>query len=246
VNSVLQILALCPDHILIEASGVANPYVLLQTLKRQVFANRIRLESVISLVDITCLPAVYEADEALGYRDLLIDQITVADIVILNKVDLADDSEKATAVRELRKIAPWARLLETCYANVSLELLLGINDSRLFRPALASLDVDHSSQFQTWSFQSERPFLLHKLKKFLSELPVSVLRAKGILFTVEHANQRVIFQLAGVRLTLEMGESFGNTACSSQLVLIATAGSLNKTLLQQQFEDCLIPETTMV
>ena len=245
VNSLLQIISLHPDHILIEASGVANPYGLLQTLKRQVLTKIIRLDSVISVVDITCLPAICEANEAINYQDLLMDQITVADIVIVNKVDLADETEKATAVKQLHKIAPWARLLECSYAQVPLDLLLGFHDARAFRPAFAPIEIEHSSQFQTWSFQSERPFVLQKLKKQLSELPTTVLRVKGILFSVEHPEQRVILQQVGVRVTLETGESWGNTAGFSQLVLIAIAGTLNKTVLQQYFENCLIPETTM-
>jgi G3E family GTPase len=243
-NSLLQILLLRPDHILIEVSGVANPYPILQTLKRQVLSKSIRLENIISLVDVTYFPQICETNDKINYQDLLIDQISVADIVILNKIDLASSTEKTIAHQLVRKIAPWARLLEASYADVPLDLLLGLNNSWLPHTTFANSSVDHSKQFQTWSYQSDRSFSLLKLRQKLSQLPVTVLRAKGVLFANEHPKERVILQQVGPRINLEIGDPWDNTNPCNQLVLIGLEGSLNIAQLQHNFDNCLIPTAT--
>jgi G3E family GTPase len=243
-NSLLQILLLRPDHILIEVSGVANPYPILQTLKRQVLSKSIRLENIISLVDVTYFPQICETNDKINYQDLLIDQISVADIVILNKIDLASSTKKTIARQLVQKIAPWARLLEASYADVSLDLLLGLNDSWLPHTTFSTSSVDHSKQFQTWSYQSDRPLSLLKLRQKLSQLPVTVLRAKGVLFANEHPKERVILQQVGPRINLEIGDPWDDTNPCSQLVLIGLEGSLKIAQLQHDFDSCLIPTST--
>ena len=122
--------------------------------------------------------------------------------------------------------------------------VLGLNDSWLPRAIFSSSSVDHSKQFQTWSYQSDRPLSLLKLRQKLSQLPVTVLRAKGVLFTLEHPKERVILQQVGPRVNLEMGDPWNNTNPCSQLVLIGLEGSLNIAQLQHDFDSCLIPTVT--
>lgn len=241
VNSLLKILSWRPDHILIECSGVANPYLILQTLKRPVFNKLIRLESILTLVDITYLPQICQPEGKINYQDLLIDQISAADIIIINKIDLADENQKQQARQIIKKIAPWARLLEANYGNVPLDLLLGFNDSRISNSPASNLALVNSTQFQSWSYQSSSPFNLTKLRKQLSQLPIAVLRAKGVLFTVEHPEERVILQQVGPRITLEIGKTWDNTFPCSQLVLIGTGESLDTAKLQNDFDNCLMP-----
>lgn len=244
-NSLLQILLLRPDHILIEASGVANPYPILQTLKRRVLSKSIRLENIISLVDVTYLPKICETNCKINYQDLLIDQISVADIVILNKIDLASPTQKTIAYQLLRKIAPWARLLEAIYADVPFDLLLGFNDSCISNFPTSDLATENSAQFQSWIYQSDLPFSLIKLRQKLSQLPVTVLRAKGVLFSTEHPKQRVILQQVGPRVTLERGNTWDDANPCSQLVLIGLGGSLNIAQLQHDFDSCLMLTATV-
>lgn len=231
VNSLLKILALRPDHILIEASGIANPYTLLQTLRRPVFTQGIRLESIIALVDINYLPQVSQPEGKINYQDLLIDQISAADIVIVNKIDLADENQQKNARQIIPKIAPWARLLEASYGDVPLDLLLGCNDSSISNLSVSNSALDRSSQFFTWSYQSDRPFHLVALRKELGKLPVTVLRSKGILLTVEYPEQPVILQQVGPRITLEIGEKWGNISPYTKLVFIS-AESIDTNRLQ--------------
>jgi len=151
-------------------------------------------ESIITLVDATYLPQICEPSGKINYQDLLIDQISAADIVVLNKIDLIDEKAQINASQIIQKIAPWVRLLKGSYGDVSLDLLLGFRDSFPVRSVSSQLKSNHSDNFHTWSYESVRPFQLLTLGKILGKLPVTVWRAKGILSTVEHPNRGVILK----------------------------------------------------
>jgi G3E family GTPase len=158
--------------------------------------------------------------------------------VVLNKIDLIDEKAQINASQIIQKIAPWVRLLKGSYGDVSLDLLLGFRDSFPVRSVSSQLKSNHSDNFHTWSYESVRPFQLLTLGKILGKLPVTVWRAKGILSTVEHPNRGVILQQVGPRITLEIGEEWGNNPPFTQLVLISTE-AINTKILQQQLDSCL-------
>jgi G3E family GTPase len=120
--------------------------------------------------------------------------------VVLNKIDLIDEKAQIHASQIIQKIAPWVRLLKGSYGDVSLDLLLGFRDSFPLRSVSSQLKSNPSDKFHTWSYQSDRPFQLLTLGKILGKLPVTVLRAKGILSTVEYPDRGVILQQAGREL----------------------------------------------
>jgi G3E family GTPase len=72
------------DHVVLEASGVAGPARIYLTFVDSAYRDQVRLDSVTCVVD---------ADQALvddpDLAQLKLQQIGFADLVILNKVDLA-------------------------------------------------------------------------------------------------------------------------------------------------------------
>jgi G3E family GTPase len=77
-----------PEYILLEASGVADPSAIILTFGADCFRDRIRLDSIICVVDAEQVLAVPELME------LKIRQIAFADLTILNKVDLVDRADR--------------------------------------------------------------------------------------------------------------------------------------------------------
>ena len=73
-----------PEYILLEASGVAEPSGIAMTFNNPDFRDRIRLDSILCVVD---AEQVFAAPETM---ELKIFQMAYADMVILNKVDLVD------------------------------------------------------------------------------------------------------------------------------------------------------------
>jgi G3E family GTPase len=99
---------------------------------------------------------------------------------------------------------------------------------------------DHSHHlendgFTSLSFQSDRPFSIRKFQNFLDhQLPLTVFRAKGILW-FEESPRRHVFHLSGKRFSLDDDDWKGMP--KNQLVLIGQ--ELDHPALLSQIEACL-------
>ncbi len=78
------------DRLLIEPTGLADPGDLVDRLRAAPFADRLALQPVIVLVDPARLPEPGEGGPA---------HADAADILVVNRTDLASDAEKARAAR---------------------------------------------------------------------------------------------------------------------------------------------------
>ena len=153
-----------PEYIIIETSGVSDPIAVANTFLVPEVKPLVRLDSILVVVDADNILTLDE--ENLG---LALDQIAVADIVVLNKVDLATAEElediKADLIRRIvprmkmrkvflnvvdiqtdlvRRNVPEARILEVTYGQVPLELVLGVGKyapERLHRRAERDVHV---------------------------------------------------------------------------------------------------------
>lgn len=89
--------------------------------------------------------------------------------------------------------------------------------------------------FVSFSFESDRPFVLKHFQQFLdNHLPESVFRAKGVLWFQE-SPARHFFQLTGKRFQLEEARWPGKH--SNQLVFIGR--NLDQEAIQQMLKDCV-------
>jgi G3E family GTPase len=218
-----------PEHILIEASGVSDPGAVAQTFTLPEMRATVRLDGVITVVDAEGTAA----QEA--YSNLLFDQVAGAGVILLNKVDLVDEARRETVRAWIRGIAPRARILDTVQADAPLELLLGAG---AHGPAPADTR-DHRAEFATWSFESDRPFARQAVTDACKRLPVTIFRAKGILWVADAPERRVILQMAGRHTRLTYGEPWGDAPPRTQLALIGTPGGVDAAALQATFEACL-------
>ncbi|MEL6470528.1 MAG: GTP-binding protein [Cyanobacteria bacterium J06623_4] len=96
--------------------------------------------------------------------------------------------------------------------------------------------------FMSFSFESDRPFLLRHFQQFLdNHLPENIFRAKGVLWFKE-SPARHFFQLTGKRFQLEESRWPGDRR--NQLVLIGK--DLDPDTLQQLLEECVAPTSSKV
>merc|ERR1711957_1121350 len=93
------------------------------------------LDGIVTLVDARHALSTLGASEAtcnspeasaLGLGIESAKQVACADIIIVNKTDLTDESQRKTIVERLGLMNPVAKLLESQYAAVSLASILGI------------------------------------------------------------------------------------------------------------------------
>lgn len=118
-----------PEHIIVETSGVSDPIAVANTF---ILMEGVKIDSILTVLDA-------EQHKNLAHTDKIIalDQVGVADIVILNKIDLVTPQEREKIKSEwIYQINPHARIIEAQYGNVPLELVLGVG----------KFDLEHLAQ----------------------------------------------------------------------------------------------------
>lgn len=181
------------DHIVVEASGVADPGRIADIA---VLEPRLQRDGVIVLID-----AVEVRERAADRRlsDTIERQIQSADLLILNKVDLATDPERTTgggleATRDWLCQQSPAPIFEASHAAVPLGLLFGLD--RLGVTA----DTPPSAGFASWSYSWREPVPRQALLDLLRDAQRGVLRAKGIVRFDDAPDRRSVVHVVGRRV----------------------------------------------
>ncbi len=108
------------DLIVVETTGLADPLPVALTFMAGDLRDRLRLDSIITLIDAEHFHAT--ALESPIARA----QVVYGDILLLNKCDLVDEQRLAGVEAELRAIKTDARILRADHGDVPLGLLLSV------------------------------------------------------------------------------------------------------------------------
>ncbi|WP_454914306.1 CobW family GTP-binding protein [Variovorax gossypii] len=175
------------DAVVIEASGVSDPWRIAQI---GMAAPELSLEGVIVLVDASAA-AQQSRDPLLA--DTLARQVKSADLVVVNKADIASADALAGANAWVAATAPGTPCIQTVESAVPLALLSGLPHAVAAPPHACGPGChdhhhahgapDHGELFQTWNAQPEAVISVAMLRAWLRDMPPGVLRLKGVLRT---------------------------------------------------------------
>jgi G3E family GTPase len=240
-----------PECILIETSGVSDPMKVAHTLNYPQFRDRVHIDAIIAMLDADQFPQLCSDQEQVAMC-----QLAAADLVIINKVDLAQQ-EQLTTLKD-QWLFPKARVFETQYADVPLALLFNLESYKnqsewLIKPThdnhthtqdCHNSDCQisghqHDKLFSTFSWRSEQALSLSKLRQTLKDLPRSIYRAKGIVYINDLKEQSCIVHLVGTRISIEKGPYWQGKKPCSQIVMIAWDG-LEQNSLIESLESCVV------
>jgi cobalamin biosynthesis protein CobW len=182
-----------PDRIVIETSGVALPYDVQLNFWREPVARWIGDDVTVVVVN---------AEQLASGRDLagtFEDQVSSADLLLLNKIDLVPSAALPALEARLRELEPEAPILRARHSEVSPELLFlpGLEQARRGRRARAA-GVTHSHEEFEADILELEPGLPSDtiLRRIAAE---GALRAKG--FVVTDQGPRVV-QGVGARIEI--------------------------------------------
>ncbi len=219
-----------PQHIVVEASGVADP------ARIAAYAGchpRLALDGIVVMADAETVQA-RAGDRYVG--DVVRQQLAAADLIVLSRTDLIDASA-TRAVRDwIEAEVPGARVQEAAAVSRLAQLLL-VGGGTVDAPLPAG---EHASLFAAWRLTSALPLCGEALRSALAALPSAVLRAKGIVRLAESPDRRFVLQLVGRRWSLEP-----ETACvdalagPSEIVAIGLTGQLDTDALATLFAPAL-------
>jgi G3E family GTPase len=185
-----------PEHLIVEASGVADPRPIAELGSLDPNLTR---DLTVVVVD---AGQVREQWEDLLLRDTLERQLKAADLLVLNHVSGIDAQSLRALDRWLDEHAHGTAILKSQDGSIAPALLSSATRARPVENQLetAVTRSDHSQMFFTQSLVIDEAMPLDRLKKALANLPNYVLRVKGFvrldagLFEVQRAGRRTFIQ----------------------------------------------------
>jgi G3E family GTPase len=221
-----------PQAIILEASGVAEPIGIVHVALSQ---PGLSLDGVITVVDAAAI--------ASQRRDPLVKvtverQIAASDLVVLTKLDLLDVRAAEAAREEIRAVAPTARIVDAANGDVGTEVLLGIGAG-----PHRSLFVEgpHENQFHTWTVSVQGALDRRRLCALAGDLPISVLRVKGLVRLANDPLSVHLFQVVGRRWSLTREGERRDREGASDIVVIGAPRSEDVEAVTQALLACATP-----
>ena len=221
-----------PDAIVLEASGIADPGVIAQIALTN---PAIRLDGVLVLADAETLQE--RASDPLTGR-LFRSQLAAADLIVLSKLDLLDERERASARDWLASQFPGKPVIEAVKGDVPADVVLDIASTR-YTQAEPQTPAEHHYDFESLSVVIDEPLDGERLQALFDSLPKSLLRAKGMLHLAEEPERRVIYQRVGERWSYQPAEPWGDATPRSSLVFIGPRGLLDLPALEAGINACV-------
>lgn len=133
------------DHIIVETSGLADPYPVAQTFFiDDPVARQVTLDAIVTMVDAKHITAHLDDVKLDGIDNQAVDQIVCADRIVINKVDLVDAREIEALTERIRGLNATADIVTSNYAQIDLGKILGIGAFEVSQ-RLMQIGDDHAA-----------------------------------------------------------------------------------------------------
>lgn len=194
-----------PDLIFVESTGIANPMEIIDEVTDASLVLPIELSAMITVVDAPQLLELNRTSRGKTYR-LMRDQIRCANLLLLNKTDLLQESALQEVHDLVREWNPYAEMHYTVFSQIDIKLIEDIHTEVSGR---APVQLEANDETQSHSHEHhhshnhvmaythffERAVDSNAFEEFVSKLPQEVYRAKGIL-SFSDTSSRFLFQYA--------------------------------------------------
>lgn len=167
-----------PQHIVIEASGVADVHSLAQYGK----APGLTLDAVVVVADAT---SVKKKARDKYVANTVTRQLKAADLLVLNKIDLVTE-DRANQLQEwLVELTHNVPIVATTFCELPQTLLLGSGDfsNHSGKQKVQDEQHQHHESYVTWNFAAEKVLSYDRVEAMLAEFPEDLLRGKGFIAT---------------------------------------------------------------
>lgn len=174
-----------PDRIIIESAGSADPASLALMVENH---PRLIRDGVVTIIDVLNFNG-YDKIDQVSRR-----QAEFTDLIIFNKVELANNERKRQVVGYVRELNEKAPIIETKEGKINPDLVFGLGATDLSefiekegqaeeKNSQRSHNQHHheNDDIDAFSYKSARPLDKNKLEELLKRLPKNVFRIKGVI-----------------------------------------------------------------
>ncbi|MCH8518981.1 GTP-binding protein [Candidatus Gracilibacteria bacterium] len=218
------------DYLIIEASGMSEPLPIAQTFLIEDFGGRVKLDSIVCLVD-----AVNFRSHLVQSLQTSFEQLEYANFVILNKVDGVSGEEILAIKKTVKELNKYAVIIETNCAEVDMKYILDTTSFEMTEKIEHELGHHHHHHHENgiseYLFKTQEScYDIENMRGFLAELPDDIFRIKGFIHFREQPGKRFILQKAGSSFTIMEDEKWDKKDILSRVVFIGK--NLDKNVLQ--------------
>ena len=215
------------DYLIIESTGISEPIPVAQTFSFESEDGSIDLskfsyvDTMVTVVDAYNFIKDFSSSEFLKDRDLtdiegdertivnlLTDQVEFANVILLNKVDLVDESDLRNLYDILNKLNPEAKIIPTNHSNVNFNEVIntGMFDFEKAESSagwIKELENEHIPETEEYGigsfvYRRKEPFHPDRFLDFVNnKFPANVIRSKGLFWLGSRSDQALIWSTAG-------------------------------------------------
>jgi G3E family GTPase len=227
-----KVIALKPDNIVIEASGVADP------AKVAYYGQGwpgVRLDAVAVLVDATRIRE-RAVDKYVG--NLVQRQLDAGDILLLSKTDLISREEQRTLRGWLAARKVNSPVVELRHGSVPVDLLLETGGARS-ETVPPDGPLDHDRFFTSVLWEDHRPLDRAVFMDEMANWPSEVLRAKGFVRFSDDMDRAYSLQRVGARCALKAAPRRDDLPAGARIVIIGLRNHLDTEALSESLRRSL-------
>jgi G3E family GTPase len=220
------------DYLLIESTGISEPLPVAETFtfedeNGQKLSNIARLDTLVTLVDALNFRREYFSPDSLkergigatedderGIVHLLTDQIEFANVLVITKCDLVEESQIAELEELLHLMNPLAKIVRSSKGCIPIDAVLNTNafteewaaennNWLAVKRGAESSEADEYG-FQSFVFTARRPFHPERFANCVEgEAFRQVIRSKGVIWLANHNDTAVEWSQAGVHSNIQ-------------------------------------------
>ena len=225
------------DGVLIETTGLADPAPVASTFfVIPEVRDRYRLDSFITVVD------AYNISESLKDSHEAMEQVSFADILVLNKIDAIDEKQRNFLEERIRTMNPTAELYAVTNCDVDPEKMLNVDafhlEAKLKVDAgfLDDVPHEHDNSITSLVLTDDRPIDVTYFQAYIADIlnrqSMQILRSKGVFYASRSQDTKMVFQTVRMLSAIEKGDPWeANEAKKTEYVVIGR--NLNRDELQR-------------